>query len=48
MNRFAEIYAGVNTAIFIWSMGLTQHRFGVENVEGAHQHRSCARYDRTS
>ena len=33
MNRFAEIYAGVNTAIFIWSMGLTQHRFGVENVQ---------------
>jgi molybdopterin-dependent oxidoreductase alpha subunit len=33
MNRFAEIYAGVNTAIFIWSMGLTQHRFGVENVK---------------
>jgi molybdopterin-dependent oxidoreductase alpha subunit len=33
MNRFAEIYAGVNTAIFIWSMGLTQHKFGVENVQ---------------
>lgn len=33
MNRFAELYAGVNTAIFIWSMGLTQHRFGVENVK---------------
>jgi molybdopterin-dependent oxidoreductase alpha subunit len=33
MNRFAEIYRQVNTAIFIWSMGLTQHRFGVENVE---------------
>jgi molybdopterin-dependent oxidoreductase alpha subunit len=33
MNRFAEIYAGVNTAVFIWSMGLTQHRFGVENVK---------------
>ncbi|HSE39953.1 MAG TPA: molybdopterin-dependent oxidoreductase, partial [Acidobacteriota bacterium] len=33
MNRFAEIYAGVHTAIFIWSMGLTQHRFGVQNVQ---------------
>src|SRR5262245_3640027 len=33
MNRFAEIYRQVNTAIFIWSMGLTQHRFGVENVK---------------
>jgi molybdopterin-dependent oxidoreductase alpha subunit len=33
MHRFAKIYAGVNTAVFIWSMGLTQHRFGVENVK---------------
>lgn len=33
MMRFAEIYGKVNTAIFIWSMGLTQHRFGVQNVE---------------
>lgn len=33
MRRFAELYAGVRTAIFIWSMGLTQHRFGVQNVE---------------
>ncbi|MCI0612281.1 FdhF/YdeP family oxidoreductase [bacterium] len=33
MNRFAEIYQQVNKAIFIWSMGLTQHRFGVENVK---------------
>ena len=33
MMRFAKIYAGVKTAVFIWSMGLTQHRFGVENVK---------------
>jgi molybdopterin-dependent oxidoreductase alpha subunit len=33
MLRFAKIYAGVKTAVFIWSMGLTQHRFGVENVK---------------
>ncbi len=33
MRRFAEIYAGVKTAVFIWSMGLTQHTFGVENVQ---------------
>lgn len=33
MNRFAEIYRQATTAIFIWSMGLTQHRFGVENVK---------------
>jgi molybdopterin-dependent oxidoreductase alpha subunit len=33
MRRFAEIYAGAKTAVFIWSMGLTQHRFGVDNVK---------------
>jgi molybdopterin-dependent oxidoreductase alpha subunit len=33
MLRFAEIYAEAKSAVFIWSMGLTQHEFGVENVE---------------
>jgi molybdopterin-dependent oxidoreductase alpha subunit len=33
MLRFAEIYAAAKNAVFIWSMGLTQHRFGVENVK---------------
>jgi molybdopterin-dependent oxidoreductase alpha subunit len=33
MLRFAEIYAQAKTAVFIWSMGLTQHRHGVENVK---------------
>ncbi len=33
MLRFAETYAKARTAVFIWSMGLTQHRFGVENVK---------------
>ncbi len=33
MLRFAEIYARAKNAVFIWSMGLTQHRFGVENVK---------------
>lgn len=33
MLRFAEIYSGATKAVFIWSMGLTQHRFGVQNVE---------------
>lgn len=33
MERFAEIYGRAGTAIFIWSMGLTQHRFGVDNVK---------------
>ena len=33
IERFARMYAGVRTAIFIWSMGLTQHRHGVDNVK---------------
>lgn len=33
MERFAEIYGRAHSAIFIWSMGLTQHRFGVDNVK---------------
>ncbi|PWT89057.1 MAG: formate dehydrogenase [Acidobacteria bacterium] len=33
MYRFAELYSKAGNAIFIWSMGLTQHRFGVENVK---------------
>jgi len=33
MAEFAESYARARTAVFIWSMGLTQHRFGVENVK---------------
>jgi molybdopterin-dependent oxidoreductase alpha subunit len=33
MLRFAEMYSGAKNAVFIWSMGLTQHTFGVENVQ---------------
>src|SRR5438093_326059 len=33
MRRFAEVYAGARTAVFVWSMGITQHRFGVDNVK---------------
>ncbi len=33
MLRFAEIYSSAKSAVFIWSMGLTQHSFGVENVK---------------
>ncbi len=29
----AELYARARTAVSVWSMGLTQHRFGTENVE---------------
>ena len=32
MERFAALYAPVKRAIFIWSMGLTQHPNGVDNV----------------
>jgi len=33
MARFAEMYSKAATAVFIWSMGLTQHQFGVDNVK---------------
>jgi len=33
MARFADQYAGAKTAVFVYSMGLTQHRFGVDNVK---------------
>lgn len=33
MLHFAELYAAAENAVLIWSMGLTQHRFGVENVK---------------
>jgi molybdopterin-dependent oxidoreductase alpha subunit len=33
IDRFARMYAQASTAVFVYSMGLTQHRFGVENVK---------------
>ncbi len=33
IDRFARLYAGARTAVFVYSMGLTQHRFGVDNVK---------------
>ena len=33
MQRFAEIYSQARTAVFVYSMGLTQHEFGVDNVK---------------
>jgi molybdopterin-dependent oxidoreductase alpha subunit len=33
MLRFAGQYARAKTAVFVYSMGLTQHRFGVGNVK---------------
>ena len=32
MERFAAMYAAARSAILVWSMGLTQHAFGSENV----------------
>ena len=32
MERFAEHYAAADAAVLVWSMGITQHRHGVENV----------------
>ncbi len=32
MARFARRYAEAKSAVFVWSMGITQHRFGVQNV----------------
>ena len=32
MERFAAMYAEAESAILVWSMGLTQHAFGSQNV----------------
>lgn len=32
MRELAELLAGARSAVFVWSMGLTQHRFGTDNV----------------
>jgi molybdopterin-dependent oxidoreductase alpha subunit len=33
IDRLARGVAGSKTAVFVWSMGITQHRFGVQNVK---------------
>jgi molybdopterin-dependent oxidoreductase alpha subunit len=33
MERFAVMYSRARTCVFVYSMGLTQHRFGVDNVK---------------
>lgn len=33
MERLATRYSQAKTAVLVWSMGLTQHRFGVQNVK---------------
>ncbi|MFC5651312.1 FdhF/YdeP family oxidoreductase [Paenibacillus solisilvae] len=32
MSEFARLLAGAKSAVFVWSMGLTQHRFGTDNI----------------
>jgi molybdopterin-dependent oxidoreductase alpha subunit len=33
MARFAQLYGSAKSAVFVYSMGLTQHEFGVDNVK---------------
>jgi molybdopterin-dependent oxidoreductase alpha subunit len=33
MRAFAGKVAAARSAVFVWSMGITQHRFGVDNVQ---------------
>lgn len=33
MEKFANLYAEARTAVFVWSMGITMHRHGVQNVQ---------------
>jgi molybdopterin-dependent oxidoreductase alpha subunit len=32
MERFARLYASANAAVLVWSMGITQHERGADNV----------------
>jgi molybdopterin-dependent oxidoreductase alpha subunit len=32
MERFAHMYAAASSAVLVWSMGITQHRHGSDNV----------------
>ncbi|HEY0826533.1 MAG TPA: FdhF/YdeP family oxidoreductase [Bacilli bacterium] len=32
MFEFAQLLAHANSGVFVWSMGLTQHRFGTDNI----------------
>ncbi len=33
IRAFADLVARARSAVFVWSMGITQHRFGVDNVQ---------------
>lgn len=32
LERFADLYAGASSAVLVWSMGITQHAHGTDNV----------------
>jgi molybdopterin-dependent oxidoreductase alpha subunit len=32
IERFADVYAAAECAVLVWSMGITQHTFGTDNV----------------
>lgn len=32
MEELAQLLAGARSGVFVWSMGLTQHRFGTDNI----------------
>ncbi|USG64583.1 FdhF/YdeP family oxidoreductase [Brevibacillus ruminantium] len=32
MEEFAQLIAGAKSGVFVWSMGLTQHRFATDNI----------------
>ncbi|GGG21188.1 FdhF/YdeP family oxidoreductase [Paenibacillus abyssi] len=32
IEEFAKLLAGAKSAVFVWSMGLTQHRFATDNI----------------
>jgi molybdopterin-dependent oxidoreductase alpha subunit len=32
IEEFAKLLAGSRSGVFVWSMGLTQHRFGTDNI----------------
>ncbi len=46
MLRFARLLAEAKSAVFIWSMGITQHRDGVANVRAIADSRPCPRLHR--
>ncbi|HTK17696.1 MAG TPA: FdhF/YdeP family oxidoreductase [Acidimicrobiia bacterium] len=33
MSRFARMYSAAKSAVLVWSMGITQHEHGLENVQ---------------